>query len=156
MIQRNDLVVDRFWSKLKAMMDYGDREVLDAAGLPVFYDGFIVYYGRKKDTIRNAIEVLRRMISSQTCVPGPITWSVIISMFIKHDQPESAEQIRQLMLQRGVALSETKWQEVLDSTIAAEMKKLLDADDGVVIRRLGSKDSREKDLTGSTEMSHTD
>jgi pentatricopeptide repeat protein len=137
MVQRNDLVVDQFWLKLTTLLSQGDRELLDAAGLPVFYDGFIAYYARKKDTIPGAVGILRSMISSETCTPGRITWNIMLGMFLRHDKPESAETVRQLMQQRGVEYAEDDWQNMLHayphSSTTRRLKRLVtvEAEDGL-------------------------
>ncbi len=129
MVQKDQVVVTRFWERLVSKMNQGDRELLAAARHPVFYDGFICFYSKTEQTISRALSILRYMLASETCLPGDITWSIVIGMFLRHGKEESAENIRQLMLQRGVSVTGKAWQQVLLSyphtELAQEVKKIL-------------------------------
>lgn len=129
MVQKDEVVVTRLWRKLVSKMNQGDRELLAAARYPVFYDGFICFYSKDDGTISRALNVLRYMLASETCLPGDITWSMVIGMFLRHGKEESAEKVRQLMLRRGVPVTAKAWQQVLLSypytEVAQEVKRIL-------------------------------
>jgi pentatricopeptide repeat protein len=129
MIQRDEWVVDHFWDMLTAKLDKQDPEIQQAATHSLFYDGFIRFYAKQESTIPRALTVLRYMLQHDKCRPGHKTWSMVIEMFLKHRQEESAEEIRQLMLQRNVPVTQEAWKYILrqyaHTDIAIKVNKIL-------------------------------
>lgn len=129
MVQRDQAIVNRAWTRLTMHIEEGNEVVLQAARHPLFYDGFIGYYSREKSAIPKALQILRYMLATKNCLPGDITWSRVISMLLRYKKDESAEKIWQIMLRRGVPVTEEGWRFIMQrypySNFALEVKKVL-------------------------------
>ena len=129
MVQKDVRIVTQLWDGLVAMMKRGDRDILAAGRNSVMYAGFMCFYSKHRNTIPSALGILRYMLESEMCVPGDIEWSIMVGMFLKRGSHESAEQIRELMLQRGVPVTEHAWRHILllypHTEIAQEVMRIL-------------------------------
>ena len=129
MVQKDVRIVTQLWNGLVARMKRGDRDILAAGRNSVMYAGFMCFYSKHRNTIPSALGILRYMLESEMCVPGDIEWSIMVGMFLKRGSHESAEEIRKLMLQRGVPVTEHAWRHILllypHTEIAQEVMRIL-------------------------------
>ncbi|KEF61228.1 uncharacterized protein A1O9_02793, partial [Exophiala aquamarina CBS 119918] len=126
LIQRSDHHVSHFWHHFTQLVARGEPDMCDVARHDVLYNGLIVYWGRKKATLLNAVEVLEDMERLGLCTPTELTWIMVITAFMRHGQEASAEQIRQMMMTKGVKTNPNNWnflmKEYSDSNLIAHAK----------------------------------
>ena len=151
MLQENVRVVDELWERLTFRSRLGGHELLqEASDHTFFYDGFLCFYAREEKHIPKALLVLRTMLDGGQCSPGDISWSIVVNMFLRHGKDESAEHVRQMMLQRGVPVTEEAWSRTFilfpHSEIAQEVRRRLEE----------QKDGSDHGSSEATESGSTD
>jgi len=109
LIQPSDHTVQHFWHHFTHLVACRDKDMCEVARHDVLYNGLIIYWGRLKRTLLNAVEMLEEMERLGFCKPTEMTWIFLISAFMKHGQEASAERIRQMMIARGVESDPENW-----------------------------------------------
>lgn len=130
LIQRSDHHVWHFWHHFTHLVASGEQDMCDVARHDVLYNGLIIYWGRKKETLLNAVEVLEEMERLGFCTPTELTWVFLISAFLKHGQEASAERIRRMMIAKGVKTDPDNWlwllKEYSESNLVVRVKHELE------------------------------
>lgn len=126
LVQRSDYQVTHFWHHFIHLVKSGERDMCAAACHDILYNGLILFWCRKRDTLMNAVDVLEEMERLGLSTPTEVTWVLLIFGFMKHGQEAAAEKIRQMMIARGVETNPENWHHLLkefsDSNLAARVE----------------------------------
>jgi pentatricopeptide repeat protein len=101
--QQNQGLVDRLWDILQRAISAGEPQIVSAAAHEALYGGFIVFYGRSPRNLGRAVDIVQHMLNNEHCQPTALTWMRLMGGYLRQGQQQEAEQIRQLMLRRGIS-----------------------------------------------------
>jgi len=131
LVQHQERYVSSLWHWVLKMIENKDRTIVEAAKHPVLYDGLILFYSRRPSTLVKGLGVLHTMLELNLCMPTERTWSLIICSFLKYGQEDAAEELRRMMILKGMRMTGPGWDPILqrypDSDFAARIKAVLDA-----------------------------
>ena len=101
LVQHESYVVNALWARCLDLLVKGDDTVRGLVQHDVFYNAFLLYYARSSEDVPRCVDVIRFMVSAKHCKPTAKSWGILMLAFMKHGQPESAEKVRNMMLDKG-------------------------------------------------------
>lgn len=125
--QDDQTTIDRLWQHLVHAIQTSDPQIFPAAALENLYAGFIVFYGRSPQTLGKAVDVVQSMLDNQHCMPTGFTWTRLLCGYLRQGQQVEAEQIREVMMKRGIRIGSKEFAFLLehwpDSEVVARARR---------------------------------
>lgn len=103
--QEHSKIVRSLWNWVEHLRLAGDDTALALAQCLPFYDGFILFYARKSETLPECLRVVQSMLDRQV-QPSATTWGILVVAFMKYGQFQAAEEVKNMMDRKGLRLRE--------------------------------------------------
>jgi hypothetical protein len=99
--QQSSMVVHSLWDRIERLRSQGDELVLALTRCLPFYDGFIVFFARRTETLTKCLQVLQLMLD-RNVQPSATTWGSIALAFERNGQFQAAEDVKNMMDRQGL------------------------------------------------------
>ena len=103
--QQSAVVVQSLLDWTEHLWSQGDGLVLALAQCLPFYDGFLAFFARRRETLPKCLRLIQLMLDRKV-QPSATSWGILVLAFTKHGQIEAAQKVRNMMYQLGLRMNE--------------------------------------------------
>jgi hypothetical protein len=101
--QNSSMAVYSLWDWIECLRAQGDELALSLTRCLPFYDGFVVFFARRTETLPKSLQVLQLMLD-RNVQPSATTWGSIALSFEQNGQFKAAEDVKNMMDQQGLRI----------------------------------------------------